>query len=300
MQLKSKIILLIFLFVFLTYIKKKKNIKICLCTIGKLENRYIREFIEHYKKYKVDKIFLYDNNDKNDEKFDYVISDYIKNGFVKILNWRGKKKIQKLAYENCYQLNKKIYDFFLFYDIDEFIYLENMNLKFFLSQKKFHKCQAIQLNWVMHTDNNALYFYNDSLFKRFPKKGKSLKDICDVKSIIRGNLTIKINHAHFANPNITCCDGYGKIKKNFTLRKKAYYKKYYIDHFFTKSTEELIIKIKKGSVAKNSSRINYLINSYFQINKVTRDKINYIEKKIFINLSRYKKRNELFNSKNLD
>lgn len=278
------------LFIFLNYIMdRKKKIKICLCTIAKLENKYIREYIEHYKKYGVDKIFLYDNNDKNGEKLEYVILEYLKNGFVKILNWRGKKKIQNLAYDNCYQINKKIYDFFLFYDLDEFIHLQNMNLKYFLSQKKFHKCQSIQLNWVMHTDNNLLYFYNESLFKRFPKKGKSLKGICDVKSIIKGNLTIKINHAHFGNPNITSCDGYGNIKKNFTLRKKAYYRRYYIDHFFTKSTEELIIKIKKGSVSKINSRINYLIHSYFQINKVTQDKLNYIEKKLFLNLSRYKK-----------
>jgi len=43
---------------------------VCLCTLAKLENKYIREFVNHYKNYGVDKIYLYDNNDINGEKFD--------------------------------------------------------------------------------------------------------------------------------------------------------------------------------------------------------------------------------------
>ena len=44
--------------------KTSKNTKICICTLGKEENRYIREYVQHYKDYGVDKIYLYDNNDK--------------------------------------------------------------------------------------------------------------------------------------------------------------------------------------------------------------------------------------------
>ena len=76
------------------FIKNNNNIKVCICTVGKKENRYIREFVEYYKKYGVDKIFLYDNNDENEERFEYVIKDYIENGLVKILNWRGKTRVQ--------------------------------------------------------------------------------------------------------------------------------------------------------------------------------------------------------------
>ena len=39
---------------------KLKQIKVCICTIGKQENRYIKEYIEYYKNYGIDKIFLYD------------------------------------------------------------------------------------------------------------------------------------------------------------------------------------------------------------------------------------------------
>ena len=49
----------------------------CICTLGKKENKYIREYIGHYKALGVDKIFLYDNNDIDDEKFEDVLSDYV-------------------------------------------------------------------------------------------------------------------------------------------------------------------------------------------------------------------------------
>ena len=90
--------------------KIKSNIKVCLCTVGKQENNYILDFIKFYKKYGVDKIFLYDNNDINSERFEEVISEYIENNYVKIFNYRGKYKPQLFIYDHCYKLNKKNYD----------------------------------------------------------------------------------------------------------------------------------------------------------------------------------------------
>ncbi len=85
--LKYKIFLILILFfIYLIIIKNQFYYsKICLCTIGKNENNYIREFVAHYKKYGVDKIFLYDNNDLNGENFNDVLSDYIVNNYIKIV-----------------------------------------------------------------------------------------------------------------------------------------------------------------------------------------------------------------------
>ena len=51
------------------------NLKVCLCTLGKMENIYAREFVQHYKKYDIDKIFIYDNNEISGETFDSVLAD---------------------------------------------------------------------------------------------------------------------------------------------------------------------------------------------------------------------------------
>ena len=67
---------------------------VCLCLIAKNENKYIKEFVEYYKNFRIDKIFLYDNNDLNGENFQNAINNY---------NW------------------------LIFFDADEFIYLKDFN-----------------------------------------------------------------------------------------------------------------------------------------------------------------------------
>lgn len=265
-----------------------KKYKVCLCTIGKKENKYVKEYIEHYKKYGVDKIFIFDNNEENDEDFKEVIYSYIKNQFVDIINYKGKDKMQIIAYNECYKKNYKKFDWFIFYDMDEFIYLDKCtNIKLFLNKSKFNKCQVIQLNWVMHTDNNFVRYFNKNLVERFPEKGPSLKNTIDFKSIIRGNILININSAHYGNSKLICCDSFGKIKDNFYINKKKNYKYNFIDHYFTKSTEEFLVKMKRGSVSYGKFFRYYLINSYFVINKITKEKIDYIENQTSIKLEKF-------------
>ena len=57
----------------------KKKIKVCVCTCGKDENRYIEEFANHYINYGIDKIYIYDNNDIDGERFENILNGYLKN-----------------------------------------------------------------------------------------------------------------------------------------------------------------------------------------------------------------------------
>ncbi len=163
-------VLLLFLFIFFIIINFifHKQIKVCVCTIGKNENKYAKEFVEYYKNYGVDNIFLYDNNENEGEIFDEVLHNDINNGFVKIINFRGLIGAQIKEYQHCYKENYKKYDWLIFFDMDEFIFLKNYkNIKKFLKKKIFNKCQRIQLNWIFHTDNNLLYYDNRPLAERF-------------------------------------------------------------------------------------------------------------------------------------
>ena len=67
---------------------KKKNLisntKVCMCVIGKKENLYAKEFINYYKNLGYNHIFIYDNNDVNDEKFEDVLRQEILDNFVTI------------------------------------------------------------------------------------------------------------------------------------------------------------------------------------------------------------------------
>ena len=53
--------------------EKDNNMKVALCTMGKLENRYANEFVEYHLKLGVDHIFIYDDNDPNTERIIDVI-----------------------------------------------------------------------------------------------------------------------------------------------------------------------------------------------------------------------------------
>jgi len=119
---KFKIIALTFLLIIQLIFRKIEKIyynkiKVCVCTLGKNENRYIKEFVQHYEKYGVDKIFLYDNNDIDGERFETVIKDYSEKGFVDILDWRGKKKQIYNIMNDCYKQNYRNYDWLIFYEI---------------------------------------------------------------------------------------------------------------------------------------------------------------------------------------
>ena len=128
----SKIILILF-DIFLirkdTIIKgeeeSNQNISVCLCAIGKKENLYAKEYVEHYKKIGYDHVYIYDNNDINDEKFEDVLQKEISENFVTIIDYRGfdrsKGAPQFVSYRDCYEKNKNKCDWLSFFDFDEFL-----------------------------------------------------------------------------------------------------------------------------------------------------------------------------------
>lgn len=295
----KKLLLILFLSLFkelfklVIKIKNAKNInkneiKICVCTVGKQENNYIKEFIEYYKNYGVDKIFLYDNNNINGESFDDIISEYTKINFVNLMNFRGQYRKQYKIYQDCYNNNYKKYDWLIFYDIDEYINLKNFkNIKDYLNQKKFNKCNSIYLNWIIHTDNNLIYYDNRTLCKRFPKIIYD-NSYCYGKTIIRGNLKgINIKSCHLLDKGIQRCNGFGKIYKYSKIRcnKSEYNDYYYIDHYMFKSTEEFMNKINRGDcLAHNNMGVKmYKISLYLRFNEIKKGKMIYLMKHLNTN-----------------
>ena len=214
--------------------------------------------------------------------------------YVKIINYRGKNKIQIYVLNDCYRRNFNKYEWLLFYDMDEFIFLKNYtNIKYFLNNKRFKDCNIIHLNWVNHLDNNQIYYINESLSKRFPRY-KYNRTYSFVKSMIRGHIPkIEINNNHIINEKYESCNGFGLKKKflNIIHTEKPDYEYYYIDHYYFKSTEEFIDKINRGDCFYgNNIKMNfYWIKIYFSVNEITLKKINYFEKNTGINLSYFRK-----------
>lgn len=174
--------------------KENKSLKIALCAIAKNENLYIREWVEWYKNLGISKIFLYDNNAIDGERFEDVISDYINNGYVEVINVRGAEKgcvydttglnLQPKCYIECYEQKVNDFDWICFFDIDEFLAFKgNWNLFNFLNQSVFTDTNTILVPWT-HYDDNDLYDYDiRPVTRRFTRLSKH--GFHGVKSIVR-------------------------------------------------------------------------------------------------------------------
>ena len=268
---------------------------VALCAIGKNENKYIREWVEWYKKLGVTKIFLYDNNDIYGERFEDVIGDYIDDKFVEIIDWRGiirniktdkdGQTTQGLAYHECFYAHWKEYDWMMFFDIDEYLEIVDKysDLNDFLND--FNDYDGIRVQWRMYGDNNQVRYVEDSLFNRFKyesnaKFDKHLKQIIKCKE--------------FDEDLIFCAHGSFNKKYNIVNVRKEKPKNIYMDiqvyedlpvylnHFYSKSTEEFIKrKYNKPSAVTgmNSERnmnVDFLMTQYYAYNEKTPEKENFI------------------------
>ena len=278
------------LFISIIIIKLLHRLKVLLCTIGKEENKYIKEFINHYRKLKIKKIILYDNNNIDGENFKDILKNYISKNFVEIINYRGIQLPQKKALYDCYKKYNKNYDWIAFYDVDEFLEIINYtNINKFLSLTKFKKCQSILINWKIYGDNNQLYYRAEPLFKRFIRPfyltNESLKFnkylTSAAKTIVRGGLNIIWQHfPHYLNNTIKCRPD-GKIVNNYFTFPQ--YSIAYIKHYTTKSTEEFAERLNKGdvNVKMDDNFIRRRINKYyFFINTKTKEKIKLLKEKL--------------------
>ena len=88
----------------LANITHKKGVGIC--SIGRKENLYAKEFVDYYIKLGIKKIIIYDDNEINGEKFEDVLKQYI-------INILSSEYVNKLK---CVILN---INFFFYIAIDE-------------------------------------------------------------------------------------------------------------------------------------------------------------------------------------
>lgn len=149
--------------------------KVATCSIVKLENNYLLEFVEHYKNIGFDHMFIYDNNREEDEHPEEVLQKYIDDGFVSIINYRNQEKYPmndalRDAFTECWENNKNEYDWILFVDNDEFLqFSKDNNVKKYLSREEINKCDLIKINWKCYDDNDLIYYEDKPLKERFTR-----------------------------------------------------------------------------------------------------------------------------------
>ena len=255
------------------------------------EHLYINEWVSHYFSLGVDKIFLFDNDDKGSP----YIGDFIDKAYlpkIKIINARGVDRdgMQHDFYTNFYNIQKDNFDWCLFCDIDEFL-LGTTNIKQFLSNNKFKNFEQIRIKWKMFGDNDLITRdMSNGLIKTFTKEvtttlSKDLSKECGLlnqgKAIVRGHLKdISFNSVHFAtrkNKLLVSCLPSGKPCVSLVEIKEDYSNEnIFLNHYMTKSLSEFVNQKMNRTDAVFGQR-NLKLNYYWRINRKTPEKIEYIK-----------------------
>lgn len=256
--------------------------KILLCSIGKEENLYAKEFVEYYLSIGFDKIIILDNNDFNGEIFNDILKNFIQNKLVEIQDLRGLKQIQIPAFNYCYKKYMYLYDWIAFFDFDEYLFIKNSsNVKKYLYNSRFSKCQQILFNWYIYDDNNLLRYDNRTMITRFTHlkyfPGRT-------KFIVRGNIeNLLIPSSHIAT-SVNYCNSKGEqiFPNSYIALPQEKNSFAYLKHFYTKTAEEYCHKRRRGyaqTLSKQNQNLSEIeINSFFKYNKKTKEKIKIFEK----------------------
>jgi hypothetical protein len=162
--------------------------KLALVAIAKDEDKYLKEWIDHYKKLGFDQIYLYENNYRSN------IND---SSMLKI-PCDGECK-QGYAYNHFIQNHSSSYNWAAFFDIDEFLVLKkHSNIKDFIYEYGFD-AHSLAINWIFF-GNNFIEDYdpsNNSLINRFKMRQKKVNE--HIKSIIKLEPNISMINPHHAN-----------------------------------------------------------------------------------------------------
>ncbi len=191
---------------------------------------------------------MYDNesNDGLKEK----IKSYIDSGEVEYTYFPG-KKMQLKAYNDSLNKNRFKCKYMAFIDIDEFIVpIQYNNINDFiesLEASSNNGIDAIGINWLMH-GYNGHYKKQNGLITEIYKKCEFNSFLSkSIKTIVKTRSAVCVCNPHFClckfGAKVVDTDG-GKMYGPTT--DIPHHNKIRINHYYTKSYEEYVLRLSKG------------------------------------------------------
>lgn len=249
------------------------------CAIVKNEQRFIREWVEHYLKIGFDKIYVYEDYGSRSHKEE--ISDYVRDGKVSLVNLDSSKlpipkhgihggmSTQKGLYiwflEQCKK--KKLADWVGFFDVDEFVMFEE-GYDLSKLEEEFKDYGGILLSWVLYGANGHI--------KR-PKGGVVESYTSHMPLGSRLDNAPQWNHKSLANVSkcgniITVHTVKGCVHTDFNgdfVHGEQVFKKAWINHYYSKSWEDY----KDRIFARGNMQSNFrTLDKFFKVSPEFKDK----------------------------
>jgi hypothetical protein len=211
------------------------------------------EWVEHYKKIGVAKLFIYDNYFGDEEPLAKTLKKYVDNGFVEIIDIHDRPDLQCRAYEDCYNLHGNEYAWIGFLDFDEFLRWEG-NAKIEKMFAKYTTGDCLLVNWRLFTDNGLVRYDPRPLKERFtevmPLDTKVKYDFPEndhVKCFVRGGLgEVRFIGPHCPEVNY-CINTRGERVPKSAFCRPFNHDIMRLDHYWTKTAEEWkCVKLARG------------------------------------------------------
>lgn len=271
--------------------------KVAVCAIGKWEEQYLPEWVEHYKNIGFDNIIFYDNNDPDDNGQYEVLKPYIDSGFVIYRDYRTKQHLsaQKKAYKHSNMKYAYKYDYIAYFDVDEFLELVGYKtIKEFINKnKKLKKFDGIVFNWKLVGDGGLVYNDGRTLKDRFSQGQIVNSEI--FKSMVKktckytfGDGVHSVHSPFFYNDKAFCTTSGEEISNDACSQSEIHYDdKAYIKHYRTKTIQETVVRTKRGycngggyvdDPTNMNIRVDFFLNQFCSINELTQEKLDVVIK----------------------
>lgn len=227
---------------FFSPLAAKSQYNISVAAIFQNEGRFLKEWIEYYKLLGVEHFYLYNN--LSDDNYQEVLSPYIQNGDVELIEWDYAASnlaewdlIQINSYRDAVTRSKDTTKWLLVIDIDEFVVpIKAKNLKKMLARfEKNSNIGGVCIPWVFFGTSYLDEIPTDKLMIEVLtlNGGKSANgDISKVwqqgsyKSIVRPKYVSNVPSPHYC--------GYVKGRRHLMIDKEAQ-----INHYWTRDEKFL-------------------------------------------------------------
>ena len=224
--------------------------KVALCVCGRLGNRYVSEYVKHYKNLGFDHIYIADNNRDGEENFKDVLQSDIDENFVTLYDYSHLTAFTDLIYTYFTDMYNKLsneYDWIAFFDMDEFLTLvKDTNIKDYLSRKCFKNANQILINWKTYTDNDLIYDDGRPCLERFTTpmdinkyvQYGDIKENQHIKCIVRTKIAnVKCESVHYLSAELLENTTYNNCGTKIMpdTYQEINYELSYIKHFFYKN-----------------------------------------------------------------
>ena len=208
--------------------------KLSVCLLIRDESEYLKEWLEYYSNFGFDHIYIYDDRSQN------PIS--INTDYITTIRWEQSMFATQIeAYTDCIARFKDESEWIAFFDIDEFIRInDGRDLKTYLDSLD-KNISGIYIPWEMHGANGQLNKNMGGVRDRFPTplcmdgRGKCIVR-CNMVSLMFPHWPVGLE-SQLVNADNSPLENWQSGKNCGIV----------LEHYYTRSWEEWCDKIKRGS-----------------------------------------------------